>query len=82
LPTFISIEKILSLPWYVGELGLLLAIAGFASGIWSIFRLQFGGAAVRLVFSFLLLLVLTHNGNDIVRYINKISDANRLGQQE
>ena len=80
MPTIISIEKILSLPWYLGELGLLLAIAGIGSGVWSAFRLQFASAAIRLSFSLLLLFVLTHNGNDILRYINQITDATRISQ--
>ena len=82
MPTFISIEKILSLPWYLGDLGLLLAIAGIVSGVWFLFRLQFAGAAIRLFFSLLLLFILTHNGNDILRYINQITDTSRISLHE
>jgi hypothetical protein len=70
-----SIEAILALPWYVGELGLVLAALALWSAVWSMISLRFASAIVRLVFVFVLLVILTRNGPDIVRFIHEIGQA-------
>ncbi len=69
--SLMSIPKILELPWYVSIPGLTLAALALWSSIWNLITLRFAAAITRLVFVFLILVILTQNGQDIVRYIDR-----------
>ena len=75
LSSLMSIPAIIALPWYVGELGLVLAVLALFSSVWSMLSLRFAVAIVRLAFVFVLLVILTQNGPDIVRFINQVGEA-------
>ena len=73
MQSLMSIDAIIDLPWYVGELGLVLCALALWSAVWAMLQLRFARAATRLVFVFLVLTILTQNGNDIVRFIDNLS---------
>ncbi len=75
LSSLMSIPAILDLPWYVGELGLVLAALALFSSVWSMLSLRFAAAIVRLAFVFVLLIILTQNGPDIVWFMNRVGQA-------
>lgn len=68
---YISIDRILDLPWYVGVTGLILAALAFWSGVWSLITFRFASALVRFAFCILILIILTRNGRDIVWFLER-----------
>lgn len=68
---YISIDRILDLPWYVGITGLVLAALALWSGVWSLITLKISSALVRFAFCILVLVILTRNGQDIVWFLQR-----------
>ena len=68
---FLSIERILALPWYVGYTGLGLIVLLFIASFWSLIYLQPLRAITRFVLGVAIAIVLSQRGDLITQWVDQ-----------
>lgn len=71
LLSFVSLGKILSLPWYVGMPGIALIALLLFSAVKSLLTLSPVKAVTRLILAFAIAVILTQGGDTIVQLIGR-----------
>ncbi len=71
LQEFISIERILALPWYVGYTGLGLIVILLIASFWSLIYLRPIRAITRFLVAVAIAVILSQRGDLIVQWIDQ-----------